>query len=220
MPRKKKSIEVIQEIQAETEEETPVSELAGNEETPDTSEIEAKPAQEPEKRAKTPSAKARRKKQVKDEAIEEPETRAVDKRQLILPDAASLFEAGALKESEKTDEPATARFAEIIEPSRSTEIIEQTKLSEIIEQTKAELPAGLSETRREPAAKPTALKFSVSLYERDVAALDQMRGFLRGYGVRKLTDSEAIRIAIRATAPDEKLIEICEQLKLDDNRRK
>ncbi len=206
MPRKKKSVEISEETQAET----PVSELAESEETPETSEVEAEPAQEPEKRVKTAPAKARRKRQVGDEAVKEPETRAVDKRQLILPDAASLFEAGVLNESENKDEQAIAKPAEMIE---------QTKLIEIIEQT--ELPAELIvEIREQQRVKPISLKFSVSLYERDVEALDQMREYLRGYGVRKLTDSEAIRIAIRATAPDEKLIEICEQLKLDDNRRK
>ncbi len=208
MPRKKKSVEISEETQAET----PVSELAESEETPETSQSAAESAQEPEKRVKTAPAKAKRQKQVKSEPTQEPETLLIDKRQLILPDAASLFEAGVLNESENKDEQAIAKPAEMIE---------QTKLIDLLEQTKAELPAELIvEIREQQRVKPISLKFSVSLYERDVEALDQMREYLRGYGVRKLTDSEAIRIAIRATAPSENLIEICEQLKLDDNRRK
>lgn len=95
------------------------------------------------------------------------------------------------------------------------------KAKKLIEQTSIELPAESSTERKEqPAIKPMALKLSVSLYERGMDSLDNIREFLRGHGVRKLTDSKAIRITIGAAITEAKLIEIHHQLKTDDKRCK
>jgi hypothetical protein len=126
---------------------------------------------------------------------------------LILPDAENLFQAESLAESENKDEPTTAE---------ATKTVKET-----IEPEDARLPAQERiNVEEQQGTKAMALKLSVSLYERDIESLDQIREYLRGYGVRKLTDSEAIRIAIRATTPEARLIEIHEQLKTDDRRRK
>lgn len=198
MPRKKKAVIIP---------ETTTTQPAQIEETPESQQLVAKPTREPKKPAKTASVKAKRPRQDKNKQIEQGETPPVDKRQMILPDAENLFQAESLGKSENQDEPATDRATKTVK--------------EMVEPEDARLPAQERiDAEEQPATRPMALKLSVSLYEKDVETLDKIREYLRGYGVRKLTDSEAIRIAIRATTPEARLIEIHEQLKTDDRRRK
>jgi len=49
-------------------------------------------------------------------------------------------------------------------------------------------------------------KISVSLYQADIARLDEIKQFMREQGVRNLTDSEALRLACRAVTVGEPFI--------------
>lgn len=78
-------------------------------------------------------------------------------------------------------------------------------------------PSGPSPFRQE---LPRAAKISVSLYPSDIERLEEIRSVMRRYGVRKLTDSEALRLACRAVKIDESLVEIHRQMQSGDLRRK
>ena len=47
-------------------------------------------------------------------------------------------------------------------------------------------------------------KCSITLYQTDLKILDEIRNYLRGFGVRKLSDSEALRLACRTIVFNEK----------------
>ena len=65
-----------------------------------------------------------------------------------------------------------------------------------------------------------ALKLSVSLYDYDIVCLDKIKDFMRKQGIRKLTDSEALRIACRAVETNDNFLSIYEAMQLEDRRRK
>jgi hypothetical protein len=63
-------------------------------------------------------------------------------------------------------------------------------------------------------------KCSITLYQTDLRILDEIRNYLRRYGVRKLSDSEALRLACRTIVFNEKLLTTYETMRVDDGRRK
>jgi hypothetical protein len=63
-------------------------------------------------------------------------------------------------------------------------------------------------------------KCSITLYQTDLKILDEIRNNLRRYGVRKLSDSEALRLAGRTIVFNEKLLTTYETMRVDDGRRK
>jgi hypothetical protein len=69
-------------------------------------------------------------------------------------------------------------------------------------------------------AKEGVIKVSASLYNFDIECLDQIREFMRGKGVRSITDSEAMRLACRAVKIDDALVGIYEEMTKEDRRRR
>ena len=70
------------------------------------------------------------------------------------------------------------------------------------------------------AAKEGVIKVSASLYSFDIECLDRIRGFMRGKGIRNVTDSEALRLACRAVKIDDALMGIYEEMTKEDRRRR
>lgn len=70
------------------------------------------------------------------------------------------------------------------------------------------------------AAKEGVIKVSASLYSFDIQCLDQIREFMRGKGIRNVTDSEALRLACRAVKIDDALMGIYEEMGKEDRRRR
>lgn len=64
------------------------------------------------------------------------------------------------------------------------------------------------------------IKVSASLYSFDIDCLDRIREFMRGKGVRNVTDSEALRLACRAVKVDDALMGIYEEMSKEDRRRR
>lgn len=64
------------------------------------------------------------------------------------------------------------------------------------------------------------IKVSASLYSFDIKCLDRIREFMRGMGVRNVTDSEALRLACRAVKIDDALMGIYEEMTKEDRRRR
>lgn len=64
------------------------------------------------------------------------------------------------------------------------------------------------------------IKVSASLYSFDIECLDRIREFMRGKGVRNVTDSEALRLACRAVKIDDALSGIYEEMTKEDRRRR
>src|SRR5215203_6200226 len=58
--------------------------------------------------------------------------------------------------------------------------------------------ASPTETIRAAAPSEGTNKLSISLYPADLARLDEIKAYMRSRGVRKVTDSEAIRLAVRS----------------------
>lgn len=73
---------------------------------------------------------------------------------------------------------------------------------------------------QQAAAKGGVIKVSASLYSFDIECLDRIRGFMRGKGVRNVTDSEALRLACRAVKIDDALMGIYEEMTKEDRRRR
>jgi hypothetical protein len=64
------------------------------------------------------------------------------------------------------------------------------------------------------------IKISASLYNFDIECLDRIREFMRGKGIRNVTDSEALRLACRAVKIDDALMGIYEEMTKEDRRRR
>lgn len=64
------------------------------------------------------------------------------------------------------------------------------------------------------------IKVSASLYCFDIECLDRIREFMRGNGIRNITDSEALRLACRAVKIDDALMGIYEEMTKEDRRRR
>lgn len=69
-------------------------------------------------------------------------------------------------------------------------------------------------------AKEGVIKVSASLYNFDIECLDRIREFMRGKGVRNVSDSEALRLACRAVKIDDALVGIYEEMTKEDRRRR
>ena len=80
-------------------------------------------------------------------------------------------------------------------------------------------------TGKKPGAGQTAeregvIKLSASLYSFDIECLDRIREFMRGKGIRNITDSEALRLACRAVKIDDAFMDIYEEMTKEDRRRR
>jgi hypothetical protein len=64
------------------------------------------------------------------------------------------------------------------------------------------------------------IKLSASLYSFDIECLDRIREFMRGKGIRNITDSEALRLACRAVKIDDAFMDIYEEMTKEDRRRR
>ena len=64
------------------------------------------------------------------------------------------------------------------------------------------------------------VKLSASLYNFDIECLDRIREFMRGKGIRNITDSEALRLACRAVKIDDAFMDIYEEMTKEDRRRR
>jgi hypothetical protein len=64
------------------------------------------------------------------------------------------------------------------------------------------------------------IKLSASLYNFDIECLDRIREFMRGKGIRNITDSEALRLACRAVKIDDGFMDIYEEMTKEDRRRR
>jgi hypothetical protein len=64
------------------------------------------------------------------------------------------------------------------------------------------------------------IKLSASLYNYDIECLDRIREFMRGKGIRNITDSEALRLACRAVKIDDGFMNIYEEMTKEDRRRR
>ena len=73
---------------------------------------------------------------------------------------------------------------------------------------------------KQPAVKEGVIKVSASLYSFDIECLDRIREFMRGKGIRNVTDSEALRLACRAVKIDDALMGIYEEMIKEDRRRR
>jgi hypothetical protein len=65
-----------------------------------------------------------------------------------------------------------------------------------------------------------AVKLSVSLYNFDITCLDKIKDYMRKQGIRKLSDSEALRLACRAVETNNNFLGIYESMQTEDRRRK
>jgi hypothetical protein len=63
-------------------------------------------------------------------------------------------------------------------------------------------------------------KLSISLYPVDLVRLDEIKAYMRSRGVRKVTDSEAIRLAIRSAPLGDELDLQYKRMQCEDLRRK
>lgn len=86
-------------------------------------------------------------------------------------------------------------------------------------------PATQKAVRTKPDTQPAGtregvIKVSASLYNFDIECLDRIREFMRGKGVRNVTDSEALRLACRAVKIDDALVGIYEEMTKEDRRRR
>jgi len=73
---------------------------------------------------------------------------------------------------------------------------------------------------RQAGAREGVIKVSASLYSFDIECLDRIREFMRGKGIRNVTDSEALRLACRAVKIDDALMGIYEEMTKEDRRRR
>lgn len=73
---------------------------------------------------------------------------------------------------------------------------------------------------QQPDAREGVIKLSASLYNYDIECLDRIREFMRGKGIRNITDSEALRLACRAVKIDDGFMDIYEEMTKEDRRRR
>jgi len=86
-------------------------------------------------------------------------------------------------------------------------------------------PASTRGTRKksdtqQPDVREGVIKLSASLYNYDIDCLDRIREFMRGKGIRNITDSEALRLACRAVKIDDGFMDIYEEMTKEDRRRR
>ncbi len=83
-------------------------------------------------------------------------------------------------------------------------------------------PRGVRKKADAPPAdvREGVIKLSASLYNYDIECLDRIREFMRGKGIRNITDSEALRLACRAVKIDDAFMGIYEEMTKEDRRRR
>ncbi len=83
-------------------------------------------------------------------------------------------------------------------------------------------PRGAAKKADAPQAevREGVIKLSASLYNFDIECLDRIREFMRGKGIRNITDSEALRLACRAVKIDDGFIDIYEEMTKEDRQRR
>jgi hypothetical protein len=83
-------------------------------------------------------------------------------------------------------------------------------------------PRGVRKKADAPQAevREGVIKLSASLYSFDIECLDRIREFMRGKGIRNITDSEALRLACRAVKIDDAFMDIYEEMTKEDRRRR
>ena len=99
-------------------------------------------------------------------------------------------------------------------PKEGTLPIVKTGASKTISKLKQALP--------EPSKQggEGVIKLSVSLYASDIICLDEIKDFMRERGVRRLSDSEALRMACRAVVCNDKFLDIYGGMQGEDRRRR
>lgn len=84
----------------------------------------------------------------------------------------------------------------------------------------AQKAGGKNPDTRQAEVREGVIKLSASLYNFDIECLDRIREFMRGKGIRNITDSEALRLACRAVKIDDALMGIYEEMTKEDRRRR
>ena len=80
--------------------------------------------------------------------------------------------------------------------------------------------AGKKSDTQQAEVREGVIKLSASLYNYDIECLDRIREFMRGKGIRNITDSEALRLACRAVKIDDGFMNIYEDMTKEDRRRR
>ena len=63
-------------------------------------------------------------------------------------------------------------------------------------------------------------KLSVSLYQRDLDRLDEIKAFMQQRGARNVSDSEALRLAVRGIELGDGLLNVYQEMLGEDGRRR
>ena len=77
--------------------------------------------------------------------------------------------------------------------------------------------------KKPPAAaieRPSIYKISISLYQTDIDKLDQVKAHMSKFGVRNLSDSECLRLAVRCVEISEAMFTTYQEMRSEDRRRK
>ena len=83
------------------------------------------------------------------------------------------------------------------------------------------VPANSQQKHSEtPSANTSSQKRSITLYQKDLNILDEIRDYLRQKGIRNLSDSEGLRLACRTVSFDDRLVMAYEAMKLEDGSRR
>ena len=83
------------------------------------------------------------------------------------------------------------------------------------------VPANSQQKHSEtPSAIASSQKRSITLYQKDLNILDEIRDYLRQKGIRNLSDSEAVRLACRTVSLGDRLLKSYAAMKMEDGRRR
>jgi hypothetical protein len=113
--------------------------------------------------------------------------------------------ASRLEKQAKTQLQAKSAESKIIQPE-----VAEPKI------VKPQEPAKLNNSINQNGS----VKLSVSLYNFDITCLDKIKDYMREQGIRKLSDSEALRLACRAVETNNNFLGIYESMQTEDRRRK
>jgi hypothetical protein len=102
---------------------------------------------------------------------------------------------------------------------KNRENVLKTALRRAIPKPEAAAEAPAPESRKS-VASARAPKLSVSLYQRDLHRLDEIKEFMQKRGIRNVSDSEALRLAIRGIELGEGLLDVYQEMLGEDGRRK
>jgi 3-oxoacyl-ACP reductase-like protein len=110
-------------------------------------------------------------------------------------------------------------------PAAAAETVAQSQPDATAVRRAAPQPAAPRAARKKADApqaevREGVIKLSASLYPYDIECLDRIREFMRGKGVRNITDSEALRLACRAVKIDDAFMGIYEEMTKEDRRRR